>query len=62
MKDQCTEEDEQEEKISFWVNFWGRLRHGKGTVAEPWPTVEEVLNNAKGHGEINVKKAYHPKP
>ena len=25
--------------------FWEWLVHGKGTVSEPWPTVEEVLAN-----------------
>ena len=30
--------------------FWEWLVHGKGTVSEPWPTVEEVLANP------NVKK------
>ena len=27
--------------------YWERLIHGKGTVAEPWPTAEELWNDPK---------------
>ena len=25
--------------------YWERVIHGKGTVAEPWPTAEELWND-----------------
>ena len=41
--------------------YWERVIHGKGTVAEPWPTAEELWNDPevksaiKAHNE-SVKK------
>ena len=40
-------QDEQHKKPTYWE----RVIHGKGTVAEPWPTAEELWNDPK------VKKA-----
>lgn len=40
-------------------SFVDRIIHGKGTVAEPWPSVKEVLNNPDVKKEIEeVKQAY----
>ena len=42
------------------VSFLDRLIHGKGTVAEPWPTVEEVLKKEEVQNEIKkVHKAFN---
>ncbi len=47
--------EEREEKISFWDWFV----HGKGTVAEPWPTAEELFNNPKVQKEMKeVQEAF----
>ena len=27
--------------------YWERVMYGKGTVAEPWPTAEELWDNVK---------------
>jgi len=35
----------QVDKTEGKVSFLERLIHGKGTVAEPWPTAEELWNN-----------------
>ena len=40
--------DKTEDKISFW----DKIVHGKGTVAEPWPTVQEVLSEKAVQEEI----------
>ena len=40
--------DKTEDKIGFW----DKIFHGKGTVAEPWPTVQEVLSEKAVQEEI----------
>ena len=40
--------DKTEDKISFWDKFL----YGKGSVAEPWPTVKEVLSEKEVQEEI----------
>ena len=40
--------DKTEDKISLW----DKIVHGKGTVAEPWPTVKEVLSDEKVQEDI----------
>ena len=41
------------------VRFWDRLIYGKGTVAEPWPIVAEVLSDEEVQNEIKkVNKAF----
>ena len=27
---------------TYWQKYWQRVIYGKGTVAEPWPTAEEL--------------------
>ena len=40
--------------------FFDRLIYGKGTVAEPWPTVEEILRKPEVQDEIQkVQKAFN---
>lgn len=34
-------QEEQHKKPTYWE----RVIHGKGTVAEPWPTAEELWND-----------------
>ena len=36
-------QDEKHEKPTYWE----RVIHGKGTVAEPWPTAEDLWNDPK---------------
>ena len=39
--------------------YWERLIHGKGTVAEPWPTAEELWNDPKVQEDIQkVREAF----
>ena len=39
--------------------FWEWLVHGKGTVSEPWPTVEEVLADPEVQKQIqDVQEAF----
>ena len=41
------------------ANFWNSLLYPKGTVAEPWPTVTEVLNDTGVQERVGeVKKAF----
>ena len=45
-------------------DFWDRVYHGIGTVAEPWPEVEDVMTKPEVQKEIakvydagkNIKK------
>ena len=41
------------------LSFVDRIIYGKGTVAEPWPSVKEVLENPDVKKEIKkVKQAF----
>ena len=47
--------NKKEDNISFWDRFY----HGKGSVAEPWPTVQEVLSKKEVQEEIKkVENAF----
>jgi len=47
--------DKTEDKVSFLE----RLIYGKGTVAEPWPTVKEVLSEKEVQEDIKkVENAF----
>ena len=37
--------EKQKKKPTYWKIYWERVIHGKGTVAEPWPTAEELWND-----------------
>ena len=39
------ENSAHKKKESEKPDFWDWLIHGKGSVAEPWPTAEEVLQD-----------------
>lgn len=39
-------------KTADKISFFDRLIHGKGSVAEPWPTVQEVLQDPNVQEEI----------
>lgn len=55
MSDDTKNKTPQKEKISF--KDW--FIHGKGTVAEPWPSVKEVLSDPNVQKEIEeVKQAF----
>lgn len=34
------------------ISFWDRLVHGKGTVAEPWTTAEDLWKNEDIQKEV----------
>ena len=44
-KKQKTEAESKEKNKE--PTYWERLIHGKGTVAEPWPTAEELWDDPK---------------
>ena len=52
MQDQDTERKPKKK-----VGFWAWLRYGKGTVAEPWPTMDEVLKDDDVKVEIQGVEA-----
>ena len=41
-KEEVTKNDQKEQKKK--PTYWERVIQGKGTVAEPWPTAEELWN------------------
>ena len=41
-----------EKKNYRFKDFWEWLIYGKGTVAEPWPSIEEVLAKKEVQREI----------
>lgn len=47
-----SKENQNSKVDSEKVSFWDRVYHGKGTVAEPWPEVEEVLKKQEVQDEI----------
>ena len=56
VKDSQTEQDNQK------PTYWERVIQGKGTVAEPWPTAEDLWNDPEVQKSIqshnqSVKKA-----
>ena len=47
--------DKKKDKISFW----DKIVHGKGTVAEPWQTVQEILSEKAVQEDIKkVEEAF----
>jgi len=42
-----SEKNNQIKQKSQKPTYWERVIKGKGTVAEPWPTAEELWNNVK---------------
>ena len=62
-KEKSTQKPEKEKKQdSGYVNWW--LFRDKGTVAEPWPTAEELWKDPDVQEEIKkVRKVFnnHPK-
>ena len=54
----ASSQDEKDKKPTYWE----RVIHGKGTVAEPWPTAEELWNDPKvqkaiqNHNELIRRK------
>ncbi|MBC6415950.1 MAG: hypothetical protein GDA46_06125 [Bdellovibrionales bacterium] len=61
-KDNKKKDDKKKENQE--PNYWERVFHGKGTVAEDWPTAKELWNDPKvkkiidDHNE-SVKKHSH---
>ena len=50
--------DESKEKNKE-PTYWERLIYGKGTVAEPWPTAEELWNDPEVQEDIQkVREAF----
>ena len=41
--------------------YWERVIQGKGTVAEPWPTAEELWDNVKEEAKSIQSTLNHPK-
>ena len=42
-------------KVSFrTLVSWDRVYHGKGTVAEPWPAVEDVMRKPEVQAEVEA--------
>ena len=52
--------EDKEKPDEDWLPFEGNwLPWTKGTVAEPWPTAEELLNDPKVQNEIEkVREAF----
>ena len=54
-----SEKKNQAKKDTQKPDFWDWLIHGKGSVSEPWPTAEEVLQDKSVQNEIKeVKEAF----
>ena len=55
-------EDPVQDKKDKKPTYWQRVIHGKGTVAEEWPTAEELWNDPniqkaiKNHNELIQKR------
>ena len=48
LKNKSKQKDNKEEdKKKHKPTYWERVIKGKGTVAEPWPTAEELWNDPK---------------
>ena len=57
-KEESTKKN-QAKKDAQKPGFWEWLIHGKGSVSEPWPTVEEVLQDESVQKDIQeVKEAF----
>ena len=42
-------------KVSFrTLVSWDRIYHGKGTVAEPWPEVDDVMRKPEVQAEVEA--------
>ena len=64
MADQAKNESKPtKEKKNQQPTYWERVIKGKGTVAEPWPTAEELWNDPEvkdaidTHNELVKNKA-----
>ena len=44
-KNKTEQKNNQEEQKDQQPTYWERVIKGKGTVAEPWPTAEELWND-----------------
>lgn len=55
-KDSKKGENHQENDNNKQPTYWERVIRGKGTVAEDWPTAEELWNNKEVQDEIKEVK------